>query len=352
MLGWPWLKKRTGETFRRGASQLVWTPIEPHGGAAALEPHDSYFRLWLSDIFLAYDRDWFANCYPAVHASVRLRFGGHEPVTFTTLSRPPQDALGPGVFKSFQLTPLLPYKGGTIEIEAGLTALKGSSTLVAGFEVLRDFSTLIGPPLSQALDVAGKVAGGTKKLLDAADSDVLLGLHHGFTSAGSDSDSDALRPGYMALVSATDDEIDPSDLRVENGRLQVVDGNTMHPLTGRDYMLFRVEGRSERDDWRFPHVEDLIFKAKRAHFDQESKSYSNHRIAAIAEVMTSPDLTQTDQQRVARAIADELDAIVSAGLGASGDVWPDLGEIVTLRAPAAHEVRDSEPLTLEQLFAE
>ncbi len=336
-----------GRTFRRSATPLLWMPVGPRG--EPLEPQGSYLRIWLSDMFLARDRDWFANRYPSVHAGVRLRFG-EEQVTFTTVARPPEEMLGPGVSQNFALTPLLPYHGGTVELSAGLTVLKGTNALAAGLDVLHNFSTLIGPPLSQSLGVAEMVTGGIAKLIDAAQGQVALSLSNTFAAIGGGADN-VLTPGHWAIVRATEERVPPASLRVLNDRLHVADGENVHPLVGYDYMLLRIEGRIERDDWRFANFEDLINKAKRAHFADDEQGFRVYRGAALAEALTSPDLTQTDRQRVARAIADDLDATLSAPLRIAGEALPDLDAIVARYAPSTEEILETGALTLNQLLS-
>ncbi len=332
------------------AAQLVWTPVPADAAEPELKPHDAYFRVWLSEAFLAKDKQWFTNHYPAVHASVRLNFGGEPGATFTTLSRPPEGGLGAGVYGNYALTSLLPYRGGTVELQAGLTAVEGANALGAAFSVVQDFSSLIGPPLGEALGIAEKVAGGVQRLLDAGQDDVLLGLHQQYASAGGGG-AHVLRPGYWALVRATEREVRPADLRVEGDRLRLASGNGTKPLEGHDYILLRIEGRTERDDWRFRRFEDLIAKALEANFTDNQDGYTAYRNAVLLEIFSSPDLTKPDAVRVATAVKRELGEAVSAGLGATGDGPPDLGSIVDRHAPTRDEVAALDDVSLKAMLA-
>jgi hypothetical protein len=79
-------------------------------------------RLWLTDMFLKRDREWFENQYPMVHATIQLTYAG-ETASFSSLARAPEGRLGPGERRNYPLTPLLPWSGGVVELEAGLSAL-------------------------------------------------------------------------------------------------------------------------------------------------------------------------------------------------------------------------------------
>lgn len=322
--------------FRSNGSHLVVTFIDHPDGATPLKPHESYFRVWLSDSFLSHDVEWFTNRYPAVHASVKLDFAGQS-ATFTTFARPPEGGLGPGQWTNFNLTTLMPYRGGVVELAAGLTAIEGNSRLGAAFDVLQDFSGLIGPPLTEALTIAEKVSGGVEKLVYAGQDDVLLGIHQSYEATGGGGQS-PLRPGYLAIVNATGDDVSSADLRVVEDRLHLARGEGTKPLEEHDYMLLRIEGRQERDDWRFKRFEDLLAKAVRAHFGDDAKGFASFRDTLLAEILTTPDLTTADQVRVAQAVSAELAAATSLPLAAAAEPVKDLAEIVALRAPAVEDV--------------
>jgi hypothetical protein len=337
--------------FRRNASQLIWGPVGPQGATDPLTPNITYFRVTLCEMFLARDRDWFKSRYPAVQASVRLNLAGEEDaVTLSSLARPGNDVVGPGFFGNFPLTPLLPYRGGTVELDAALIALERQSGLTVAFELLRGFSGLIGPPLAQALTLAGEIAAGAEQLLGASEQQVELALHDSYVAAGSG--ENLLRPGYRALVRTTEQQLSRSDLCVEHDRLRIVHGGVTKPLEGHDYMLFRIDGMRERPDWRFPHFEQLRAKAISAHIEGNEQSFLGYRNTLLNDILTSPDLTDPDQIRGARALRDDFEALLAAGFGAVGDPELDLTAIVRQRAPSFEAARDTGTLTLEELLRE
>lgn len=97
--------------------------------SAPLEPDASYFRVWLSEMFLSKSVDWGAQQFPAVHTEVTLTFGNQAEVTFSRVSQPPKDQIGKGVFLNYLLSELMPHKGGVVTIDAALIALKGEDYL-------------------------------------------------------------------------------------------------------------------------------------------------------------------------------------------------------------------------------
>ena len=67
--------------FRSSSQHSLYVPIpasrvrHSDGTAADGEPlaaGSHYFKVWLVEMFLKNDRDWFAMWYPAVHSAVRF----------------------------------------------------------------------------------------------------------------------------------------------------------------------------------------------------------------------------------------------------------------------------------------
>src|SRR5690349_7076664 len=50
----------------------------------------SYLRLWLCEMFLTKSREWFIDWFPAVHSSVKLKFGDQDGVTLSHVAQAPE----------------------------------------------------------------------------------------------------------------------------------------------------------------------------------------------------------------------------------------------------------------------
>jgi hypothetical protein len=334
--------------FRSTAKQFLMVSI-PDPDVEPLKPYETYFGVWLTHSFLKHDRTWLKKYYPAAHVSVKLQVAG-ETTTLTKLARPAEGTVGPGVWANFPITGLLPYNGGIVEIEAGLTALKTDSFLGAAVGVVDDFSGLIVPPVSEALAVTNMVTKGVQTLLDAGNGEAFLSLHQAYVASGEGAGENQLRPGYLAVVGATQKQLTRDSLTVRDSVLHMRDGALTAPLEGYDYLLFRIEGRRERDDWRFPRIESFIDKARQARDAGEAKSFERNRDAALAEVLISPDLTLPDRTRVALAIRDELRDLAMHGAGAVGPPMDGLKEIIARRAVPVDDPRALAELTLSDLL--
>lgn len=321
-----------------------------------LRAQRDYFRLALAEMHLKEGKSWFTNRYPVVHALIRCQFGG-KTVDIPRVAGTSQIAdlekqdLSQRVALNYPLTTSLPFNGGTVEIEAGLLSMEGSNDLKSLLKVLGDFSKLLAAPqLSAALAVAGPVASGVQDLLSGGNGKMAMGLHETFSNEGGHSE---LRPGYIAVILATEQEIDRNRLWVKEDRLHI--GNSLQDsrmLTGVTHMLLRLEGFAERDDWSSLETINAPFeKAKdvlaRNGF-QENDEYVTQFRAAQSAAVTSADLTRADQVRVAKAIKEALEEL--KGLGAVPEEKADLTDAMKRFAMPPDEALASRAALLQELY--
>jgi len=342
--------------FDDAAQKHVYVQIPPErtdnqGEQAPLKPYGSYFRLWLSEMYLSRRTSWGRSWLPAVHSEVHLAFGGQPGVPITRVAQPPTDKLAEGVRVNYQLTDLLPFNGGVVEIETSLLALKESDQLQTALGLLAGFSSLIQPPIGQALAVAEQVTLGARDLFAAGQGGVHLGFHETLTSEGGG--GQVLRPGYLAVLLAGQDEVATERLSVSGHRLhyQQTPGGPVRAFDGADYLLLRVEGRTERDDWRLPDIQEPLDQAIIALSQGDEVKGNAYRTVALAAAWQSPDLARDDRRRVVMAIKEELDAFGADPRGATGRMTRGLGELVAGRAMPRERAAAEGELTAAEVFA-
>jgi hypothetical protein len=308
-----------------------------------LEPHRSYFRLWLVEMFLSNKRKWFTQWYPAVHTSVQLKFGDQDNVKLSHVAQAPGNALSNGVLLNFPVTELVPFNGGVVEVEASLLALKGDSALQSAIGVLQNFSGLVSAPLAQVLTVADVVSNSMQQMINANNGGVHLAMHQAYSAPGQ---GNSLIPGYFAVILASASQVDAAKLSVKEEQL-FLGGNR---LTGFDYMLYRLEGRTERDDWRLKNIQEPLDKAIEALIQGEKEKAESFKRMALITAMQSPDLAVYDRRRVALAIKEELDQIADLGLGAVGDEPRNLNQIFAARAMSKTQAVAEGELSFQELM--
>jgi hypothetical protein len=319
---------------------------------APLQPGGSYFRLWMSEMFLTKRVSWGKQWFPAVHGEVRLQFGGQD-TRFSRVAQPPSGQLSEAVRLDYRLTDLIPFNGGVVEVETALLALQGADYLGTAIGILQQFSSLVTPPLGQAITLAEKVASGTRDLLSATDGHVHLGFHQEFVADGAG--GAVLRPGYIAVILAEPGQVNTDGLAVHEGQLRYrpAPGAALGHLSGYDYMLLRVEGRRERDDWRLKNIQDALDMATDALCEEppDEVRAAAYRTVALAATWKSPDLAKKDRRRVVQAIKAELAEIADEGSNAV-DVTGVRGlrEIVLARAMSRDQSDALGDLTADEVF--
>lgn len=352
-----WLRGWTGRWLNTNAQRFLYAPIPGNRTDEAfaddpLDPYVSYLRLWLAEMHLAKGKAWGTKWFPAVNAEVELTFAGSNTVSFPSVLRLPDDKLGQGVQLNYRLTELLPYEGGAVEIDSALFALPGSGNFLASaLDVLQSFSGLVSPPLGQALGIAGKVADNVHGLLLKAQAGVHLAFHQQFVSEGGA--GAVLRPGYHCVILASPTTIDQRRLSIKDSQLHYAAEERAEPapLTGYDYLLFRIEGRQERDDWRLPDIDAPLRQAVIAANQGDQARADAYRLVAQAAAGNSADLSVADRRRVVTAIKEEVAAALDLGKGAIGVAPPSLDEVIAARgiplrkAAALGELKSAEIYT-------
>jgi hypothetical protein len=215
------------------------------------------------------------------------------------------------------MTSLMPFNGGVVEVTAALLAMQGQDFVKRFIKVMGDFAGLVAvPQLSAALAVAAPVASGIQELLGASNGEMHLALHQTYTHKGGGANE--LRPAYFLAVLATEAQVDPKTLWVAGDRLR--QGRTMEeskPFGGYNYMLFRVQKETVRDDWEgLTSIIEPFNTAIDALREGEQQRADSYYRTAIAAAISSLDLTQADRRRVAQVLKQRFDDAKNLGLGA------------------------------------
>src|SRR4051812_44891136 len=101
-------------------------------------------------MFLKRDREWFMSWYPVAQSLIQLRFGNlPNPLEIAQIAGPDHllnvdpDHLDRVVQLDLPLTPLLPFIGGTVQVEAALIAMEASDILRRFLDVMGSFARLL-----------------------------------------------------------------------------------------------------------------------------------------------------------------------------------------------------------------
>jgi hypothetical protein len=328
------------------AKKYLWVPMDQG------QPFDSgrtYLRIVVSEMFLEKSLAWFKQWYPAVHVSVQLEFGDQPAAIITRVVKPPEEATKVGVLRNYSIMALTPFSGGTVGIQASLLAMQGADYLGSAIEVLQDFSSLVAPPLGQALTIAEKVANGLDTMLGATKGSARLPYHDTFVGAGMGANE--LKPGYLAVIRAEATQVAADRLSVQDGQLfySKSSGAASEPFREADYLLLRIDQTDTRDDYmKLSSIEqaynDFLDALEKG--DQEGVAAAER--AAKAAIFRSADLARFDKGRVWDALKKELDEIKGQfGYRAAGIPRRDLDAIVGTWGISMDEAAALGDLTLD-----
>jgi len=309
------------------AERLLYLRVpQENGSGGAVMPiraQQDYFRILLAEMQLSLGTEWFTKRYPAVYALTTISFGGRD-TDIANVAGPTRlqginaADLGRSIVQNSHLTPLLPFSGGTVRLEAGLVSLQAHNTLVAFIDTLGAFAGRLNiPALSTALDLADPLVNGLHRLLGVSGAQLVVRLAE--TYAGT-----MLVPGYLAAFGNKGHTLDPTRVLVRDGTLHYNSGDGRRPIEGQDYMLFRIERVEERDDWdQLLPIAEPFRRAVEALAEPGEEGITRGRSllrAAVVTALASPDLTQADRIRVAKALKQRFDEMIAQGAVDSGPV--------------------------------
>lgn len=289
-----------------------------------IEEGKHYFRFWLCDMFLKNIRSWTQKYYSVVHSYIKLTFGNQEVeipyvVGYSKLQGVSDENTERAVLNNYALTPLLPFNGGVIEIEAGLVKVPGKDYAEKAIGVLSSLSKmLIVPQLSSVISIAQPILNGVKEFTKNVTCEIRL--RQSFTSKKQGALQ--LVPGYIVVIAEDTAKINNDQLWVRRSQLYYGSKDENNLFNKASYMLLRIESRTERDDFRsLTTIMDVFNEALktlndgRSNPEEEAKAEDSLK-KALAIAWASPDLTRADRSRVIQVFKEEFEKVRGQGLGA------------------------------------
>lgn len=360
------LFEKVGNKFSHEAMKYktVFLPdnrVDAAYDSTPIKAGEAYCRIWLADIHLERDVEWFKKRYPVVHAAVRFHHG-NEVVTIPYIAEPGHlRSLGTGdvgtvIQSNYPITPLFPFNQGLVELQAGLFSMVSDDPVAKFIKVMGRFSELLPvPELSSVVKLAQPIYQGIEELLDIGDRQLELVYQQAFTDA-SGGGGNLLRPGYFAVILAEEHQFNSDTLCVVSDRLQVGSpGPTKmflrdsKPLTGYSYMLFRIEKKTQQDWESLTKIKELVYLAQDAVYAQKYEEVKATLIPAIrTSILRSPDIAKSDRQPMILKIEETLK---EQSLQSPELQRRSLYSIMQRPLPAIDAATKADLASLERLFA-
>jgi hypothetical protein len=330
-----WLGQRIGGEARQRARVVIPDARNQTGrdrGVRA-EAEQHYVRLWISELFLKYDNEWFTSRYPLAYSVIGLDYGGQKTEIANISGKNrfdiKQPDLGKSILRDYPLTPLLPFRGGTIELDCGLVSMKADNVLQNFAGVVSDIASKLNQPFAASMvGIAGSIATGVQSLLGAGETKTVLYLHETF-------DRSTLQAGYTYLSGKPQADVKPGEIWVTTEGIRTgPNKDLLREMDAQDYFVMRVEVTDSRDDWRAMKViEEPLNAAIEASLSSETDKAKLLLTQAKRAALNSTDLTRLDKVRVVKGIDTEFNA--PAGPQAAGD---GLGELPSSLERAAARI--------------
>ncbi|MEH2253828.1 hypothetical protein [Nostoc sp.] len=353
------------ETFSREAPKYKTLSLPKHRvdleyDEKPIVAGEAYCRIWLVEMRLAKDVEWFKQRYPVVHAAVRFNHGG-KPVIIPYLAAPGQleksiaDNLDKVIQCNYPLTPLFPFNDGLVELQAGLFSIAANDSIGKFIKTMGRFSELLPvPELSSVIKLAEPVYRGIEDLLDIGERRLELGYQQTFSEADGGG-SNSLKAGYFAAILVQDNKINSDNLCIVNDSLCFGSPGTTKtfkrdgkPLEGYSYMLFRIEKRKQQDWESLKTIKELVTQAQNAISSGEYEKVKKFVLPAIEiAILQSTDVTKADRRNMRLKIEEELKEL---GLQSTKVQKRSLYSIMQRPLPQIDAVTEAELASLEQLF--
>ncbi|GAB5375403.1 MAG: hypothetical protein AcusKO_18650 [Acuticoccus sp.] len=240
--------------LRRQNTQMAWGPIQAgHVVGARAEPafvpNDDYVIVRLASMFLRDSRRLWLKLSPLAHSTVVLS-GLRERQTHSAVIGPAQfDELATAaaennVILNQRLAGPTVWRGGDLDLTAGLFAVPKDQAAVALISTLGDLSALGIPGLDQAKEIAAIVKNGVEGLIGLDGTRPVLGANVSLSDAD-------VTPLILVGIAAPQNSIDFDTLWIKGGRLyEGRSAAALRPYETHDHVLISLERGPPRQDWR------------------------------------------------------------------------------------------------------
>lgn len=316
---------------------VVWIAdnnVRPPYVDTPIKADETYLRISLVEMVLGKSRAWFKDYQPTVQSLAKLKFGD-QVVELPSIAAadPSRYAAGGSVLANFRLLDLVPFRGGSVALEAALIALPGDDKLANGIRALSNVAGLIAAPISAVLAVAGKVKESADMLVGSG-AQVHLAYHNTLVAQPGASQ---LRCGYLVVARVDPAELGNPTLVVDNEQLKVWEGTTGRPL-GHDYMLLHIEGLPNRDDLRaFSDLDKLRSRMLEAFIKQDDPAGDTAYREALTAIVMHPELINADRRVLADELKADRDRYRTPAMGMAPPAVPRSWDELTSKLPAGKD---------------
>jgi hypothetical protein len=280
------------------------------------EPDGCYVELYVEALRLARARRFASTFHGVVYSFVSLSREGDASAQFAAVSKPEklatldEHAIDRVITVSKQMLAPTPWRGGNLDLQLGLFAVKASNLLTPVLDYVTRVSTTAGISFAGAVKPFLPLITEGMDLITNQSRDTVI-------EVGVDTSLTLTKPGVFAVIAARKGSIDETNLSVDlDGRLLLGD----IPLD-RAYCVFSIRRTDRKPDYgeipelrvNFAKLLSAIRSNRRKDADEALSAF---RLAAIA----SSDLISSDARTlIEKATRKVKDAFPGGGVAARSD---------------------------------
>lgn len=301
-----------------------------------------YVHVRLRTMRLPFARKWTTTYHASLTSQVRLARRSGVPAEFLLTTSPAQlRGIGAGDSRRVAMGPTrlagpVPYRGGGLDLEIGLFAIKDRALAEPYLDFLESLGKVAGVSfIGAAVELIRPLREGLSGVLGLADTTLEAGVVRTL---------DPLHTGVFAVLATTREELGARRCRLVGDTLSWADGS---PVDDVAHVVFSVETSTGRADWsRVPELgaayDDLIAAAHEDRYSDVQERLARFR----RTVALSPDLIKPD----ADAIFGEATALIHEAFATTGQTvtqrrFPAFGELALFAETAGEAANiDLRPL--------
>lgn len=293
-----------------------------------------YFRAFVSEMFLLDGRQWLTEYDPIVFSALEFNYDQsrqEEPKLvgpeLLGQGRPaaPQGTL----YLETPASGLHPYRGGDLTFTVILYRAKRSNHLANLLKIVEKVVGAVDPSIAFAsyINMANIITEGLDLILNGEQTDPIIGIRNTLPAPSE------IKPGYYALINASERSVNRESLWIRDGRLQAGDSlQTSKPYRDHDFVLFKLMKYQKRDDVNVLPFYHLWEEARKRAIEPASWEEAKSIFTTLyRELLISPDLTESQKDSLRKEYMGKLKDLRRHGfehqqLGASRYTYPDRNE--------------------------
>lgn len=294
------------------AKNRVWGRLEPHQIESEnlriekkkIQPNQAYVSVVLHRTQIVHTKILFDKLYGVVHSFIALPIYAKEEAKFNVVNTPnnlqniDKKNLDRVVQGDTTLLGCIPYRGGKIDMELGLFAVKTENLLDSYLGLLGELADAASVDyVKQAIPFVAPIQKGISMLLGVgSDSTLLVGMQGSLTPT----------TGYYVITDAEKNStFDLKKLRLRDDCCLYTDDGK--PFEGSPYMVFSIETQSNRHTWfDIPEIADAFSNLQLAIRSGTPKSIEENFDIFEKALLSSPDLLIADARKIRDTVFKQL----------------------------------------------